>query len=154
MHTTLAAQALTPHTAGTAKLIALLAIAAIVIFRQRLLYIALCATIILFAVAATAGIVVFARLIHGLYRHSRQDHSVALRERRMSFNDRRPRRAREMTALAPGKTGHPRAKTVRGDDSACSTQTYAERATSRAAPATAQAPGARRRPAPLDRTLG
>jgi hypothetical protein len=66
MHAALAAQAFTPHTAETAKIIVVSTIAAIVVFGRRLLYLAICGTIILFTVAVVVGIVALAQLVHGL----------------------------------------------------------------------------------------
>jgi len=63
MHTMLAAQAFTPHTAGTAKIIIVLVAAAIMIFRQRLLYLIAYGMIILFAVALVVGMVAIAQLM-------------------------------------------------------------------------------------------
>jgi hypothetical protein len=63
MHAMLAAQAFTPHTAGTAKITIVLIAAAIMIFRQRLLYVAAYGIIVLFAVALIVGVVAIAQLM-------------------------------------------------------------------------------------------
>jgi hypothetical protein len=63
MHAMLAAQAFTPHTVRTAKAIVLLMAAAIMIFRQRLLYFAVYGILILFTVAVVVGMVALAQLM-------------------------------------------------------------------------------------------
>lgn len=63
MHAVLAAQAFTPHPVRTAKAIVILMAAAIMIFRQRLLYFAFYGILILFTVAAVAGMVALAQLM-------------------------------------------------------------------------------------------
>jgi hypothetical protein len=66
MHAALTTQAFTPHTAETAKMIAVSTIAAIVVFGRRLLYLVAYGMVILFLATAVAGIVVLAQLMHGL----------------------------------------------------------------------------------------
>jgi hypothetical protein len=63
MHAILAAQAFTPHIARTAKITIVLMAAAIMIFRQRLLYLAAYGILILFAVALVVGIVAIVQLM-------------------------------------------------------------------------------------------
>jgi hypothetical protein len=62
MNAVLAAQVFAPHAAGTAKVILILAGAAILIFRQHLLSALVYGILILFAVALVVGIVTLAQL--------------------------------------------------------------------------------------------
>ncbi|HEX4091258.1 MAG TPA: hypothetical protein VHZ33_21305 [Trebonia sp.] len=64
MHAIIAAHAFTPHTSETARGVIALIVGAIVIFRQRLLYLVATAIVILFAVAVVVGMLTLAQLMH------------------------------------------------------------------------------------------